>query len=69
MIVWVKKEAADMLCDQRAEVVTIRDEKVYVILCGTEKPALVLVTDIIGVEIAGDSGERLTIKFNTRKAA
>lgn len=63
MIVWVTKESVNMPCDQRAEIITVRNRSIYVILCGTGLPALVSPGEVCGVEIT----ENLIVKFDVKR--
>lgn len=59
-IIWVRKEAVEANCDQRAEIITFRGDWIYVIMCGSEEPKMIKASDIVGVELT----ETLTIKFS-----
>ena len=51
MILWIKAAAAGMPCDQRSEVNRIDGSRVYVTLCGTDEPAIVMPEEIAGIEL------------------
>ena len=63
MILWIKAAAAGMPCDQRAEVNRIDGSRVYVTLCGTDEPAIVMPEEIAGIELT----DSLQIMFNVTR--
>ena len=63
MILWIKAAAAGMPCDQRSEVNRIDGSRVYVTLCGTDEPAIVMPEEIAGIELT----DSLQIMFNVTR--
>lgn len=61
MIFWVKGEAVDMPCDQRAELVYVNESntELYMVLCGTGHGKVVDPKDLRGMELS----EKITLRF------
>ena len=65
MVIWVKQEATDSGCDQRAEIEKVVGQRLYVTLLGSGAKAIVMANEVCGIELGGNND--LTLLFDIKR--